>query len=218
MPNSLTKNNSRGCFITLEGMEGVGKSTHQAFIQRYLKQTGHAVVVTREPGGTPIAETIRQLLLKRQAEVIIPETELLLLFAGRAQHIKHVIRPALNAGKWVICDRFTDASYAYQGGGRGVSMQKIEALEKWVQADLRPDCILLLDTRVKLALKRIKRRGKLDRIETEEEEFFQRVRAAYLARAEKFPGRYEIIEASAALLKIQRRIKLILDKLINDRR
>jgi dTMP kinase len=208
--------NMRGRFVTLEGIEGVGKSTQLAFIQRYLKQAKQSVVITREPGGTPIAEAVRHLVLKQHDEHVVPEAELLLLFAGRAQHIAHVIKPALTAGKWVICDRFTDATYAYQGGGRGMSTEHIAVLEKWVQADLQPDCVLLLDAPVKTALKRIKRRGKTDRIEAEQADFFQRVREAYLARAKQFPQRYKIIDAAAPLLKVQQQIKIVLDGLLKQ--
>jgi dTMP kinase len=205
---------TRGCFITLEGIEGVGKSTQLKFIQRYLKQAKKPMVVTREPGGTPVAEAIRHLVLKQHEEQITPEAELLMLFAGRAQHIAHVVRPALDAGKWVICDRFTDATYAYQGAGRKMSLEQIATLEKWVQKDLQPDCIFLLDAPVKTAMKRVKRRGKADRIEAEQADFFERIRAAYLARAKQFPKRYKVIDASAPLLKVQRQIKLVLDSLI----
>lgn len=210
----MEKTHQRGRFITLEGIEGVGKSTHVAFIQRYLKQAKHTIVVTREPGGTPVAEALRHVLLKQHEENITEVAELLLLFAGRAQHIAHVIQPALSLGEWVICDRFTDATYAYQGGGRGMSVKHIAVLEKWVQGDLQPDCVLLLDAPVKTALKRAKRRGKLDRIEAEQEDFFQRVRDAYLARAKQFPERYKVIDASAPIVKVQRQIKLVLDGLL----
>jgi dTMP kinase len=201
-------------FITLEGIEGVGKSTHMAFIAQYLQQAGQTVVLTREPGGTPVAEAIRHLLLKQHDESITQETELLLLFAGRAQHIAHVIRPALAMGKWVVCDRFTDATYAYQGGGRGLSPLHIATLEQWVQKDLQPVCTLLLDAPVRVALQRTRQRGQLDRIETEQEDFFQQVRAAYLTRARQFPARYRIIDANMPLCEVQQQIKLILDKLL----
>lgn len=210
----MKKNMQRGLFITLEGIEGVGKSTQLTFIQRYLIQAKQSVVITREPGGTPVAEAVRHLVLKQHDEQIIEEAELLLLFAGRAQHIAHVILPALNAGKWVVCDRFTDATYAYQGGGRQMSLDKITTLEKWVQKDLQPDCTFLLDAPVKTALRRIKRRGKADRIEAEKAEFFERVRAAYLERAKQFPKRYKIIDANAPLLKVQKQIKVVLDEML----
>jgi dTMP kinase len=200
-----------GRFITLEGIEGVGKSTQLTFIKNYLTQHKQSIVVTREPGGTPVAEAVRHLVLKQHEEQITPEAELLMLFAGRAQHIAHVVRPALLAGKWVICDRFTDATYAYQGAGRKMSLTQIATLEKWVQKKLQPDCTLLLDAPVKIAMKRIKRRGKADRIEAEQAAFFERVRAAYLARAKQFPKRYKVINAAAPLLKVQKQIKLILD-------
>ncbi len=201
-------------FITLEGIEGVGKSTQLSFIRNYLLKSKQPLVVTREPGGTPMAEELRKVLLQKNKEPVTQEAELLLLFAGRAQHIAQVIRPALAAGKWVICDRFTDATYAYQGGGRGMSLEQIAMLEKWVQQDLHPDLVLLLDAPVKTALKRIKRRRMKDRIEMEQESFFQRVRDGYLARAEQFPNRYKIIDARQPCLKVQKQIKSILDELL----
>lgn len=201
-------------FITLEGIEGVGKSTHLAFIKRHLKEAGQTVVVTREPGGTPVAEAIRKVVLVPQEEPITPETELLLLFASRAQHIAQVIRPALAAGKSVICDRFTDATYAYQGAGRGMAIKRIAVLEKWVQAGLHPHCVLLLDAPVKVALKRIMRRKRLDRIEAEQEEFFQRVREGYLARAKELPNRYHVINAAAPITKVRKQIKDVLNGLL----
>lgn len=214
----MEKNISRGRFITLEGIEGVGKSTQLAFIQRYLKQAKQSLVVTREPGGTSVAETLRHIVLKQHEEAITPEAELLLLFAGRAQHIAHVIQPALNAEKWVICDRFTDATYAYQGGGRHLPLEHIQTLEQWVQKDLQPDCTFLLDAPVKTAMRRVKRRrGKIDRIEAEKAEFFERVRHAYLERAKKFPKRYKIIDAAAPLLKVQRQIKVVLDEMLKTK-
>lgn len=206
----------RGRFITLEGIEGVGKSTHLAFLKQLLIQAQQEVVNTREPGGTPVAEAMRNVILMPHEETITEEAELLLLFAARAQHLANIIRPALTAGKWVLCDRFTDATYAYQGGGRGMSIDRIAMLEDWVQAGLQPDCVILLDAPVDVALQRIKRRGKPDRIEAEQEEFFQRVRAAYLARAQQFPERYRVIDASVPLVKVQTQLKLLFDQLINN--
>jgi dTMP kinase len=184
-------------FITLEGGEASGKSTNIRFVSEWL--TEHAIphVITHEPGGTPFAESIRQLLLMRQSEPVASDTELLLMFASRAQHIARVIRPALAAGKWVICSRFTDSTYAYQGGGRGVSLAKIAQLEQLVQEDLQPDLTILLDLPVEIALERARQRGELDRIETEDIAFFERVRQVYLARAKAFPGRFRVIETHA---------------------
>lgn len=204
-----------GLFITLEGIEGVGKSTCIRFLSNYLKRKGIPFVITREPGGTPFAEEIRHLVLHHPtAETVHSDTELLLLFAARAQHLAEVILPALEAGFWVLCDRFTDASYAYQGGGRGIDKKRIEALENWVQDGFRPDLILLLDASVRKALHRTRRRKQLDRIEREEVAFFQRVRRAYLTRAERFPRRYRIIDASKSLSTVKRALQGIIDPLI----
>ncbi len=201
-------------FITLEGIEGVGKSTHQKFIRDYLTKAEIPVVITREPGGTPVAEEIRKVLLSHQTETITADTELLLLFAGRAQHIAQVIRPALAKGQWVVCDRFTDTTYAYQGGGRGIPTEEIAVLEKWIQKDLQPDPVLLFDTPVEVALKRASHRGRPDRFEAEKADFFQRARNGFLARAKQFPQRYQIIDANAPIPKVQQEIKKILDALI----
>jgi dTMP kinase len=212
----MTNQPKFGRFITLEGIEGVGKSTLQKFVCDYLEAAGISVVVTREPGGTPIAEEIRKVLLSHHAETITPDTELLLLFAGRAQHIAQVIRPALLKGQWVICDRFTDTTYAYQGNGRGISMEKIATLEKWIQGDLRPDPVLLFDAPVDIAFKRTRGRGKPDRIEGEQVGFFQRAREGFLARAKQSPNRYHIIDASAPLAQVKQEVKKILDQLLGN--
>lgn len=208
--------NTNGFFITLEGIEGVGKSTHLKFIQKYLQQKNIEPVITREPGGTPVAEALRNILLVPNTENITPQTELLILFAGRSQHIANVIKPALTAGKWILCDRFTDASFAYQGYGRGMPLQEIEYLEQWVQEDLRPDLTFLFDAPVAIAQRRVKGRGNLDRIEQERADFFERVRTGYLARAAEFPQRYRVIDASVPLFKVQQQIQIILDTLLND--
>lgn len=201
-------------FITLEGGEGVGKSTNIAFIREFLQQQGREVLVTREPGGTAIAEKIRLLLLEKKQEPLTMQAELLLMFAARAQHIERVIRPALAAGKWVVCDRFTDASYAYQGGGRNAPMQDIAWLEQFVQGDFRPDLTLLLDAPVATGMHRIKRRGALDRFESEQLQFFQKVRQAYLLRAEQEPQRIRIIDASRELTEVQQQIQVVLEGLV----
>lgn len=200
-------------FITVEGIEGVGKSTCIAYISKYLMQKKIPLCVTREPGGTPIAEQIRQILLTRHTEIMADDTELLLMFASRAQHLTRVIKPALAAGKWVLCDRFTDASYAYQGGGRGVALERIAILETWVQHDLRPDLTLLLDAPVEQALMRMKHRAHPDRIEAEQQQFFQRVRDTYLLRAAKSPERYRVIDASVPLEKVELQIQQWLETL-----
>ena len=203
----------RGVFITLEGIEGVGKSTQVDFIKHYLQQHGITLVCTREPGGTPIAEQIRQLLLACHEEPLLPVTEMLLLFAGRYQHIETVIRPALKAGKWVLSDRFVDASYAYQGGGRGVSTEHLDHLAACVQGDLFPDCVLWLDLPVSIALQRVQTRGHLDRIEQEAIGFFERARAMYAQRA-KTCDYYQRIDANQTLAQVQQDIKIQLDKLL----
>jgi dTMP kinase len=203
----------RGRFITLEGGEGVGKSTNLQYIQQLLLEQQLDVVVTREPGGTELAEKIRQLLLETHAETITEKAELLLVFAARAQHIQHVILPALQQGRWVLSDRFTDATYAYQGGGRGMDMQTIAWLESSVQGDLRPDLTLLLDAPLDIGMSRAQKRGKLDRFESEQRDFFERVRQAYLKRAGQDQQRYKIIDAGLRLNEVQLQIKQALDGL-----
>lgn len=200
-------------FITLEGGEGVGKSTNLQFIQQLLAEKQIEVVVTREPGGTALAEKIRHLLLEKSDEAITSQAELLLVFAARAQHIQHVILPALQQGRWVLCDRFTDATYAYQGGGRNMDTQMISGLEQLVQGDLRPDLTLLLDAPVETGLQRAKQRGKLDRFETEQIDFFQRVRQAYLQRASLEQNRYKIIDAGLPLIEVQTQISQAINRL-----
>ncbi|WP_018231667.1 dTMP kinase [Thioalkalivibrio thiocyanodenitrificans] len=189
----------RGRFITLEGGEGAGKSTQVEGLKRFLEDQGIALVTTREPGGTPVAEAIRGLLLSRDHPAMHPDTELLLMFAARAEHLRTLILPALEAGRWVLCDRFTDATYAYQGGGRGVDPARIAALEVWVQGPVRPDLTLLLDMDVKTGLARARGRSEADRFEQEAVEFFERVREAYLERARSEPARYRIIDASRSV-------------------
>ena len=199
-------------FITLEGGEGVGKTTNLDFIEHYLRSRGIDVLRTREPGGTPMGEGVRDLLL--QSGTMDRWAELLLVFAARAQHISEVIRPALAAGQWVLSDRFTDASHAYQGGGRGLDPAVIGQLETWVQQGLQPDLTLLLDAPVELGMARARRRGQTDRFEAERLEFFENVRAAYLARAERFPERIRRVDASGSLAEVQARIALHLEALL----
>ena len=181
----------RGKFITLEGGEGVGKTTNLAFIKDYLEQHNISVVVTREPGGTKLAEKIRQLLLDKKSEAISEQAELLMMFAARAQHIKHVIEPALAQGKWVLCDRFTDATYAYQGGGRNMKISTIEWLENLVQGTLRPDLTLLLDAPVEIGIARVRERGALDRFELEKISFFEQRQASLFIAGRTTPGTYQ---------------------------
>ena len=196
----------RGKFITLEGGEGVGKTTNLLFIKDYLEQHHIPVIVTREPGGTRLAEKIRALLLDKDSEAISEHAELLLMFAARAQHIKHVIEPALNRGSWVLCDRFTDATYAYQGGGRNMKISTIECLENLVQGSLRPDLTLLLDAPVEIGMERARERGMLDRFELEKISFFEQVRRAYLLQVELHPERVKLIKANQPLSDVQRAI------------
>ncbi|PZN29853.1 MAG: dTMP kinase [Proteobacteria bacterium] len=191
---------TRGRFITIEGGEGVGKSTQIGALRDWLAGKGLEVVVTREPGGTPRAERIRELLLAVDPEPMPATCELLLMFAARATHLQNLIVPALERGAWVICDRFTDATYAYQGAGRGIDLEQIATLETLVQGTLRPDLTLLLDAPVELGAARARQRnaqsGHSDRFEQEQRAFFERVRAAYLARAQREPARFAVIDAT----------------------
>lgn len=196
--------NKRGLFLTLEGTEGVGKSTNIEFITQYLSQRGIAYVLTREPGGTPLAENIRELLLSVHEEPMSELTELLLVFAARAQHLKQVIEPALAEGKWVVCDRFTDATFAYQGAGRGLSAALIEQLQSLVQGSLRPDLTIVLDLDPEIGMERAGNRGELDRFELEQQSFFQKVRQCYLDIAKAEPGRCTVIDASKPLDDVKR--------------
>ncbi len=187
-----------GTFISLEGVEGAGKSTLARALQQELERRGVPVLLTREPGGTPLAERVRELLLGRGSEAISPVAETLMMFAARAVHLDNAMRPALAAGRWVICDRFTDASYAYQGGGRGLSTALLDQLAAAVHADLWPARTLLLDLPVEAGLARARRRGGGDRFEAEQQGFFERVRAAYLRRAHEERRRIRVIDAGAA--------------------
>jgi len=201
-------------FITIEGGEGGGKSTNMAFIQQYLESANQSVVVTREPGGTALGEKIRDILLDPDHKGMDASAELLLMFAARAQHIEKIIRPALAQGQWVLCDRFTDATFAYQGGGRGIDMQRIAALENWVQGDLRPDITLLFDLPVNVGMERAGKRAKLDRFEREKREFFERIRACYLSMAVAEPKRYSVLNAEKSLTEVQNELRIILDKVL----
>ena len=204
---------NRGLFITLEGGEGAGKSTSLAFVHEFLEQAGRRVVVTREPGGTPLGEKIRELLLHGRENMDV-DTELLLMFAARAGHLARVIRPALADGVCVVCDRFTDATYAYQGGGRGVPEARIRILEDWVQQGLRPDLTLLLDIPVEQGLGRAGQRSAPDRFEREKIDFFERVRNRYLAAAASEPQRIRVIDAACDIPQVQAQLRNALEEIL----
>lgn len=201
---------SDGKFITLEGSEGAGKSTAMQVVREWAQQKGIEFQETREPGGTPLAEKIRAILLDKNHTNLCDDAELLLMFAARAQHLNELIKPCLASGQWVLCDRFTDATYAYQGGGRGIDHERIAQLEQWVQGELRPDLTLLLDLPVELGLSRAGQRGDLDRFEQEQVSFFERVRSAYLDRARQYPGQYRIIDASQNIEEVRQQIHQVL--------
>lgn len=203
-----------GLFITLEGPEGAGKSTNRDYLAALLREHGVDVVLTREPGGTPLAERIRELLLAPADEPMASDTELLLVFAARAQHLQQVVRPALARGAVVLCDRFTDATYAYQGGGRGVPTERIALLEDFVQGALRPDLTLVFDLPVEVGLARAAARGRLDRFEQQRLEFFEAVRSTYLQRAAQSPERYRVLDAAQPLDAVQQRIAGLLPQLL----
>ncbi|MFK8048842.1 MAG: dTMP kinase [Halioglobus sp.] len=205
---------SRGLFITVEGGEGVGKSTNIAFLEEHLKSHGVDLVVTREPGGTPLAESIRDLLLQIDTESISDTTELLLMFAARAQHIQEVIEPALASGRWVLCDRFTDATYAYQSGGRRIDSRKVQQLEQLVQGELRPDYTLLFDAPVHIGMARARGRGELDRFEQEQLDFFERVRRTYLKLAQESSGRFRVVDANQELAEVQVQLNEVCKELL----
>lgn len=205
----------RGRFITLEGSEGSGKSTNLNHIHQRLREAGIDVVLTREPGGTPLGEQIRGLLLDHRQQAMASDTELLLMFAARAQHLSELVIPALEVGKWVLCDRFTDATYAYQGAGRGISHERIAQLEQWVQGELRPDLTFFLDLPVAQGLARAGERAELDRFEREEIAFFERVRQGYLAQADSQPQRYRVIDASPALAEVQAQLDRYIEEYLS---
>lgn len=203
-----------GRLITVEGLEGVGKTTNLQFIADWLTAQGVPFKMTREPGGTPVAEEIRQLLLSPREEAVDPWCELLLIFAARAQHLNSYIRPLLAAGTWVLCDRFTDATYAYQGAGRGLPAEDIATLEQMIQGSLRPDCTFLLDAPAEVGLKRARARGDLDRFEQERRSFFDRARQVYLDRAKASPQRYAVLDAAQPLAQVQTDITRALERML----
>lgn len=198
----------KGRFITLEGVDGAGKSTHLDWLVGHLRSLGHTVVQTREPGGTPLGEKLRELLLHEPMHL---ETEALLMFAARREHLELVIKPALARGEWVVCDRFTDASFAYQGGGRGLSLDKLSQLEHWVQGELQPDLTLLFDLPVDIAAQRMAEAARqLDRFEQEKVDFHERVRSAYLRRADENPARIRVIDSRQSTDSIKKILELII--------
>jgi len=205
-----------GMFITVEGIEGVGKTTNMEYLRQLITAAGKALVVTREPGGTPLGEAIRGLLLDPEYKGMDPDCELQLMFAARAEHLDKVIRPAVEAGQWVLCDRFTDATYAYQGGGRGLDTEKIAALEQLVQGDFRPDLTLLLDVPVETGLERAGFRSRPDRFEQEAVAFFERVRKAYLEMARRHDGRYRVIDAGLPLEQVQQQLSTALEEVLGN--
>jgi len=194
-------------FITLEGIEGVGKTSNLHYIKELLEESGQECVVTREPGGTNLGESLRGLLLNHSDENMSADTELLMMFAARAEHLSKVILPALKNGQTVLCDRFTEATYAYQGGGRQLDVDKISELEDWVQGDLRPDLTVILDAPVEIGRARAGKRSEPDRIEKEQDDFFQRVREAYIDLANHFPQRICLVDASLTLPEVQQQIR-----------
>ena len=196
-----------GKFITLEGIEGVGKTSNLLFIKQLLESSGHDCVVTREPGGTSLGEALRGLLLSHSDENMSPDAEMLMMFAARAEHLSKVILPALSSDKTVLCDRFTEATYAYQGGGRQLDVDKISGLENWVQGELRPDLTIVLDAPVEIGRARAGSRSEPDRIEREQDEFFQRVRQAYIDLAENNPQRICLVDAAKDLATVQQQVQ-----------
>ena len=206
----------RGRFITVEGIEGVGKSSNIEVLVDHIKDAGFDVLTTREPGGTPVAEDIRKLLMHRGDETIPEIAELLLMFAARSLNVNNVILPALEAGKWVVCDRFSDSSRAYQGGGRGLPMETIDSLADWVHGDVNPDVTILLDAPVDVGMARVSNRGAPDRIEREKHEFFERVRECYLSLAAREPNRFVVIDTSRSLEEVQADVGMLVTQLIND--
>ena len=209
----MTEQRPRGRFITLEGIDGAGKSTHVAWIRDALAEHGHQIVATREPGGTPLGERLRELLL---GEAMTHDTEALLMFAARREHLERVIRPALARGDWVLCDRFTDATYAYQGGGHGVSVERIRQLEDWIHGDCLPDLTLLFDVPPDVSRERLANNARdgraLDKFEREREAFFERVRAVYLQRARDEPQRFRIVDSARSFGEVREQLAAALQE------
>lgn len=206
----------RGRFITVEGIEGVGKSSNIDVLVTHIEAAGYEVLTTREPGGTPLAEDIRNLLMHRGDEPIPEIAELLMMFAARSLNVENNIRPALNAGKWVVCDRFTDSSRAYQSGGRGLAMETVDQLAEWVHGDLWPDLTILLDAPVEVGMARAGNRSEPDRIEQEEHAFFARVRESYLQQAAAEPNRFVVLDTTRELKAVQADVIQLAQQLIDS--
>ncbi len=212
MTTPYTQKEKKGVFITFEGVEGAGKTTNISYIAEQIESAGHEILLTREPGGTLTGEAIREILISKELPEMHPDTELLLMFAARAEHILSKIKPALESGIWVLCDRFTDASYAYQGAGRGLEIEKIKTLEHLVQGCLRPDITFLFDLDASIGLARARNRGETDRFEQQDIDFFNKVREKYQKMAAEEPNRYRIINAQYELKTVQKQI----DRFLND--
>ena len=210
------KKQSRGRFVTFEGGEGAGKSTNLEYVRDRLQAAGIPLLLSREPGGTALGEQIRALLLSPEHKGMSSDAELLLMFAARAEHLHRVIIPALQSGTWVLCDRFTDATYAYQGGGRGIPSERIAVLEDWVQGRFQPDMTILFDLPIEIGMQRAGQRGELDRFEQEQASFFEGVRASYRDRARRHPGRFRVVDASLELDAVRQQLDAILDELLAD--
>jgi dTMP kinase len=203
-----------GKFITFEGIDGAGKSTHLKWLAAFLENHGVEITLTREPGGTELGENLRKLLLDR-AQSLHPETEALLVFAARREHLDKIILPALAAGRWVLCDRFTDATYAYQSGGSGIAWDRIGVLENWVQGELQPDITICFDVAPEVGRSRSGSIRQPDRFEQEQEAFYARVRLAYLKRAHQYPQRIHVVDASAGIADIQKKLTVLIKQICN---
>ena len=214
MKKVMNHKGNKGLFITFEGVEGAGKTTNIAYIAEKIERSGHEILLTREPGGTALGEAIRELLISKDFPEMHQDTELLLMFAARAEHLQREIIPALNAGKWVLCDRFTDATYAYQGAGRGIDVSHIKLLENFVQGSLRPDYTFLFDLDAEIGLARALSRGESDRFEQQHVDFFNRVRNQYLKMASDDVGRYRIVNAQHDLETVQKQIDSLLSQIL----
>lgn len=207
----------QGRFITVEGIEGAGKSSCLGVLEAEIARRDHALVKTREPGGTPLGEELRQVLLGHRHDGMADDTELLLMFAARCEHLRTVIEPALRAGRWVVCDRFTDATFAYQGFGRGLALERIEQLQRWVQGNRRPDLTILLDLPVPIGLERAAKRSAPDRFERQNADFFERVRRGYLTLAEQDPERFSVIDAAQSLDRVAADVRSALNDHLESR-